>query len=183
LPLTWPRNAASPRARCGIGTRASASTASRRSPIACAPTKASRASFKKYPVAAEFAQNKFLNEQLSVELTHDALRREWPNLYNHGSQPPSYTTLRVYLNSLPRAVRVMAREGEKAFNNNLRPFGIRDYNKLTANQLWVSDHMRHDVFVRNDLNLPGLEARRRCASGSPHSWTRARARSPAWPGA
>jgi putative transposase len=113
--------------------------------------------FSKYPVAAEFAQNKFLNEQLSVELTHDALRREWPNLYNHGSQPPSYTTLRVYLNSLPRALRVMAREGEKAFNNNLRPFGIRDYNKLTANQLWVSDHMRHDVFVRNDLNLPGLK--------------------------
>jgi putative transposase len=81
--------------------------------------------------------------------------REWPRLYNHGSKPPSYTTVRIYLKSRPEAVRTLAKEGEKVFNNKMRPFVIRDYRKLAVNEIWVSDHMRHDVFVRNDLDLPG----------------------------
>ncbi|MBZ5531823.1 MAG: hypothetical protein LAO20_10355 [Acidobacteriia bacterium] len=57
--------------------------------------------FSRHKDAAAFATNKFLNERLSVRLTHEALDREWHRLrLNAGDAPPSYETTRVFLNSL-----------------------------------------------------------------------------------
>lgn len=109
--------------------------------------------FAQYPDARAFVENKFLNERISIQSTHEALVRDWPRLYNHGSQPPSYETVRAYLSTLPAPVVSMARKGEKDFNENHRPFILRDYKTARVMDLWVSDHMQHDVFVYNDLGL------------------------------
>jgi putative transposase len=140
---------------CGIGTRASASTASPALADRLRSDKGKSRFFKQYPAAAEFVAEQTLQRGPLHRARARRAEARVAALYNHGSQPPSYTTVRVYLKSLPRAVRTLAKEGEKAFNNKLRPFVIRDYRKLAVNEIWVSDHMRHDVFVRNDLDLPG----------------------------
>jgi hypothetical protein len=106
--------------------------------------------FSQYPEAAEYAQNKYLNERLSIRLVHDALCRDWPRLYNHGSQPPGNTTLRVFLEALPKPLKTLARVGEEAYNNEAAPYLLTDYDSIAPNDLWESDHVWHDVFVRND---------------------------------
>jgi putative transposase len=109
--------------------------------------------FAQYPDARAFVENKFLNERISIQSSWEALTREWPRLYNHGSRPPSYETVRAYLAALPEPVVSLARRGEKDFNENHRPFILRDYRTARVNDMWVSDHMQHDVFVYNDLGL------------------------------
>ena len=106
--------------------------------------------FTQYPDAAEFVQDKFLNQRLSISLVHDALSREWNTLYNHGSKPPSYSTIRAFLESLPKPLTILALEGEEEFRNKTAPYLLPDYDSREPNELWVSDHVAHDVWVRND---------------------------------
>jgi putative transposase len=106
--------------------------------------------FTQYPDAAEYAQNKYLNERLPIRLVHDALCRDWPSLYNHGSQPPSYSTLRCFLAALPKPLTILSREGEEQFNNKTAPYLLTDFNSFNVMDYWESDHCWHDVFVRND---------------------------------
>jgi hypothetical protein len=107
--------------------------------------------FSKHPQVDAFAQNKFLNEKLSIKLVHEAIVRNWPRLRNDESdQPPSYEVLRTFLNAIPPILSAVARKGEKAFNNDFAPFIIRNIEAKRPNEIWVSDHMVHDVWVRND---------------------------------
>lgn len=106
--------------------------------------------FKDHSEAAQFVMNKFLNERLSMTMVYEALVREWSRLQlNSEDIPPTYKTTRLFLNSLPPIVAAVAHYGERAYKEDFAPFIIRDRSKLTANQYWVSDHMQHDVFVRN----------------------------------
>jgi hypothetical protein len=109
--------------------------------------------FQKHREAAAFAQNKFLNEKrVSVKLIHEELVREWPRLAAcKDDAPPDYKTLRMYLQrEISPLVKMIAREGERTYNEKAAPFIIRDVEAKRVNEYWISDHMIHDVWVRND---------------------------------
>lgn len=108
--------------------------------------------FREHPEAAAFCRNKYLNERLSVALVHRALLREWQR-FSKGAddQTADYKTLRVYLQrEIAPLVKMVAREGDRAFHDKAAPYIIRDISKIRVNQVWISDHMIHDVWVRND---------------------------------
>jgi putative transposase len=109
--------------------------------------------FQEHREAAAFAQNKYLNEKrLSGTLIYEELLREWPRLRAHqDAQPPSYTTLRTYFQrEIAPLVKIVARGGERAYNEKAAPFIIRNIEAKSVNEYWISDHMLHDVWVRND---------------------------------
>src|SRR5579871_264859 len=107
--------------------------------------------FDSHPEAAAFAINKYLNERLSIQLVHDALVREWDRLCNGArDNPPNYKTLRCFLQGLPGIIKVAAREPEREFHERFDPYLIRKIEAKRCNEYWVSDHMLHDVWVRND---------------------------------
>jgi hypothetical protein len=107
--------------------------------------------FQQHREAAAFAQNKYLNEKrVSVKLIHDELLREW-HRFSTTAQPPDYKTLRTYLQrEIAPLVKIVAREGERAYNEKAAPFIIRNIEAKRVNEYWISDHMIHDVWVRND---------------------------------
>lgn len=109
--------------------------------------------FQEHREAAAFAQNKYLNEKrLSVTLIYEELLREWPRLRAHqDAPPPGYTTLRTYLQrEIAPLLKIVARGGERAYNEMAAPFIIRNIEAKSVNEYWISDHMLHDVWVRND---------------------------------
>lgn len=116
--------------------------------------------FEQYPKAAEYVQFKYFGlfpdgrpgaEKLSITAVFYALNRDWPKLYNRGSEPPSYATVRDYLvNYVPKAVTTFAREGARVYENVHEPHIERKITDVAVNQIWVSDHRQMDVFVRND---------------------------------
>ena len=144
-------------------------------------------SLAKYPKAAEYILIKFLglapsqylqaarelrlpdqpsldyhmpnykSERLPITAVYEGLEREWVSLYNHGSRPPSYTTIRNFIQSIPNCVKVMAREGPEAYENRCEPHGKRRYDDVPVNGLWVSDHRIFDVFAWNDYFPPFLQ--------------------------
>jgi putative transposase len=113
--------------------------------------------FAEQSEAAAFASNKFLNERLSMTMVHEALLREWPRLRLRGNDiAPTYKTTRLFLRNLPPIITAVAHYGERAYKEDFASFLLRDRSKLRANQYWVSDHMLHDVWVRNfDLETGG----------------------------
>jgi transposase InsO family protein len=112
--------------------------------------------FKRHPEAAAFVSNKYLNERLSVALVHRALLREW-HRFSKEAKAPDYKTLRLYLQrEVSPLVVMIARESDRTYKEQAAPYIIRDYTKIRVNQEWVSDHMLHDVWVRNDGVFPEL---------------------------
>jgi hypothetical protein len=116
--------------------------------------------FERFPKAAQLIEAKYLHERLSIEACYYALKREWgkPGVpYNHGSEPPSYSTVAYYLKRLPEPLKIMAREGEAEYTQKVAPYLVRRYTDIRVNQVWISDHCQHDVWVRNDGIFPGIE--------------------------
>ncbi len=106
--------------------------------------------FVKRPEQAVFAQRKYFNERLSVQLTCEALEREFAD------DVPSYDTVREFLNAQPRPLAIMAREGEAEYHERCAPYIVRGYVDLRVNQCWCSDHMTHDVWLQNAGYFPGI---------------------------
>jgi hypothetical protein len=108
--------------------------------------------FDRYPEAAAFSRNKYLTERLSVALVHRALLREWHRLSNNSAaKPPDYKTLRMYLQrEVSPLVKMIAREPDRVYKEQAAPYIIRDISKVRVNAYWISDHMQHDVWVRNN---------------------------------
>ncbi len=98
----------------------------------------------------DYRMPKYHSERLPITAVYEGIEREWPNWYNHGSKPPSYTTIRNFIQSIPDCVKVMAREGHEAYENRCEPHGKRRYDDTPVNGLWVSDHRLFDVFTWND---------------------------------
>lgn len=48
-------------------------------------------------------------------------------------------------------MKALAREGQRAYRERMAPYIRRGYVDVWANQVWVGDHMIHDVEVANDL--------------------------------
>jgi transposase InsO family protein len=105
--------------------------------------------FEKHKNAAVFVQAKYLSEGIqNARLVHDALRREWSNLEKSG-EPPSYPTVRAFLDSIPLPIKTYAHEGKTALWAKRSPFILRK--APPAMDCWISDHRVFDVFVRNTL--------------------------------
>ncbi|MFL6310606.1 MAG: hypothetical protein ACJ71W_00745 [Terriglobales bacterium] len=106
--------------------------------------------FRDHPDAAAFCRNKYLNERLSVALVHRALLREW-HRFSKEAKPPDYKTLRVYLSrEIAPLIKMIARQPDSVYKEQAAPYIIRDISKIRVNQVWISDHMLHDVWVRNN---------------------------------
>lgn len=106
----------------------------------------------KHTEIAETLQTKYLKERLSIRVSYEAMLREHSNI----DDLPCYETVRAYLKSLPPALVIMAREGERAFQERVEPYMLRKPPER-VNQVWISDHVQHDAWVRNidlETNLP-----------------------------
>jgi transposase InsO family protein len=106
---------------------------------------------KSHPAVRAFIENKYLGERLSIRLVYDALRRDWRMLEPENPRPPSYSAVRSYLALLPKPLLILGREGKRQFQERCEPYLLTDFDSLLPNQIWVSDHGQHDLWVRNDL--------------------------------
>lgn len=67
---------------------------------------------------------------------------------------------RNHVKNMDKAMRIRAREGQKAFDDKCMPYIERDYSLLHPNQFWVSDHHLWDIFVRVPDNKGGWKLER-----------------------
>lgn len=113
--------------------------------------------FQRNPAATAFLESKYLREGLSYQMSWEALVREWPKLEKKG-EPPSYATARRHLGKLPEPLKILAREGKRAYESKCSPFVQRG--PVPVMDWWVSDHRVFDVMTRNSLfaELPADKA-------------------------
>ena len=82
-----------------------------------------------------------------------------PDLY---ADIPSYSAFYRRLSSeVPEGVKVLGREGHKAFNDRCAPYIRRVYEDIASNEWWIADNHTFDVMVRDkdgNLHRPYLTA-------------------------
>jgi len=106
--------------------------------------------FAAHPAVRAYLENKYLGERLSIRLVYQALRRDLRSLEPECTRPPSYSAVRSYLKQLPRPLVILSREGKRQFKERCEPYLLTEFDSLVPDQIWVSDHGQHDVWVRND---------------------------------
>jgi transposase InsO family protein len=112
--------------------------------------------FTRYPNAALLVAAEYHKPYATVARAFEALVRNRELLQIPTADMPSYSTVRNYLDSLPAAMRILAREGLAAYSTRCAPHVNRRFTDIPCNSIWVLDHQIHDVEVRND-----------CFSGAP----------------
>lgn len=94
-------------------------------------------------------QFKYLREGIhNARLIHGALLREWNKVEKSG-EPPSYPTLRTYLNGIPSPLVTLAHEGKEALHAKHSPYILRK--APPPMDCWILDHRIFDVMVRNTM--------------------------------
>lgn len=97
--------------------------------------------------------------QKCLEYTKMWAREKRPELY---ADIPSYSAFYRRLNNeLPEGVKVLGREGHKAFNDRCAPHIRRIYEDIASNEWWIADNHTFDVMVRDKdgkLHRPYLTA-------------------------
>ncbi|MEG1012589.1 MAG: Mu transposase C-terminal domain-containing protein, partial [Ruthenibacterium sp.] len=74
---------------------------------------------------------------------------QWAKKENPSVLPlPSYSTFYRKMQELPLAVRILCREGPKAYYDKCSPYTRRQYETLGANDWWVGDTYTCDVMTR-----------------------------------
>ena len=106
--------------------------------------------FARFPDAAKLAAYVYLTQRQSFTCAYEAILRDRETLQIPEQDLPSYTTVRKWLDSIPPVYATMAREGRRAYRERMAPYVSRDHDSAAANEIWVSDHMIHDVEVQND---------------------------------
>lgn len=107
--------------------------------------------FERYPDARIFAAYLYLVERTSVSFVCEQLEYEAERL-GIAADLPSRETVRVFLSqSISPAMKTYAREGERAYRERMAPYLKRGYADVCANQVWVGDHMIHDIEIANDV--------------------------------
>jgi putative transposase len=98
-------------------------------------------------VAAEY-----LSSGQNKQAAYESLERWWRSKGFELAALPHYETVRAWLESsdMPAALKALARDGEQRHNERMLPYLRRAYTDIGANQIWISDHMIHDMLVRND---------------------------------
>ncbi|QNI34512.1 Mu transposase C-terminal domain-containing protein [Alloacidobacterium dinghuense] len=99
--------------------------------------------------AAHLAAYLHLICQQSYRVCHEAIQQD-AEMLGLGDDLPSYETVRAWLASAPPYLKAYAREGRRAYQERMSPYISRHYADVASNQIWVSDHMIHDVEVMND---------------------------------
>ncbi len=86
-------------------------------------------------------------------------REKYPDLYD---SIPSYSAFYRRLNNeVSEAVKVLGREGEKAYNDRCAPYIRRIYEDIESNEWWIADNHTFDVMVKDKngkLHRPYLTA-------------------------
>lgn len=87
-------------------------------------------------------------QKRSIRICYDKTKafflKQYPNM-----KFPSYQTFtRKVREEIPEYAVIAYREGKKALADKM-PYMQRDKSELHTNQIWVSDHHRSDVFVKN----------------------------------
>ena len=106
--------------------------------------------FTQHPKAADLAADLYLNHRQSFRACFEAILQDRELLEIAEDELPSYGTVRAWLNSAPAYLTAYARDGRRAYQNRMSPYIRRHYRDVSSNQIWVSDHMIHDVEVLND---------------------------------
>ena len=108
--------------------------------------------FRDHENAAVLAAHLYLNERQSISFVCDQIRYEAETLGLDPSDLPGRETVRVFLaREVSPAMKTLAREGQRQYSERMAPYLRRGYTDTYANQIWVGDHMIHDVEVANDL--------------------------------
>ncbi len=108
--------------------------------------------FDRHPDAALLAAYLYLNERQSVSFVVRQIAEMAQTLGLSGEELPSGETVRVFLgNEISPALRTLARKGEVVYRTRMAPYLRRAYVDVYANQVWVADHMIHDIEAANDL--------------------------------
>lgn len=110
--------------------------------------------FDDHPEAKDICAAAYCAPEQSKAAAHEAVVR-WCGTQQIDA--PSYDTVATWLDcgELPKPVIVQAREGDRALKEKMLPFLRRSYQEK-PNSIWVSDHMIHDCWVRNDC-FSGVE--------------------------
>ena len=106
--------------------------------------------FDDYPKAAVHAAYVYLVQRRSYRLAYEAIVRDREICAVPEDALPSYTTVRKFLQAIPPAVQALARSGYREYRERMAPYIRRGYVDVPANDIWVSDHMIHDVECAND---------------------------------
>lgn len=96
--------------------------------------------------------------QKCLEYTKMWAQEKRPDLY---VDIPSYSAFYRRLGSLPEGVKVLGREGHKAYNDRCAPYIRRIYSDMASNEWWIADNHTFDVMVRDKdgkLHRPYLTA-------------------------
>lgn len=96
--------------------------------------------------------------QKCLEYTKLWAREKHPELY---ADIPSYSAFYRRLASVPEGVKVLGREGHKAYNDRCAPYIRRIYSDMLSNEWWIADNHTFDVMVRDKsgkLHRPYLTA-------------------------
>jgi putative transposase len=105
--------------------------------------------FATHTAAAYFAAYAFLELRQSYRVCYETICESRELLGLDDGDLPSYETVRAWLKSVPPYLKAYAREGRARYQARMSPYMRRGYTE-PANQIWVSDHMIHDVEVMND---------------------------------
>ncbi|MDR3723289.1 MAG: helix-turn-helix domain-containing protein [Terracidiphilus sp.] len=97
---------------------------------------------------ANLAAYAYLNEHLNKRMAWEIVECRARQLQ---VKPPSYETIRTYLEELPPAVKTLALKGRSKYDELFAPYIRRGYTDFEAGEILVSDHAWHDVLVQNDI--------------------------------
>lgn len=97
--------------------------------------------------------------QKCLDYTKMWAQEKRPDLY---ADIPSYSAFYRRLdNDLPEGVKVLGREGHKAYNDRCAPYIRRIYEDIASNEWWIADNHTFDVMVRDkagNIHRPYLTA-------------------------
>lgn len=97
--------------------------------------------------------------QKCLDYTKMWAQEKRPDLY---TDIPSYSAFYRRLNNeVPEGVKVLGREGHKAYNDRCAPFIRRIYEDIESNEWWIADNHTFDVMVRDkngNIHRPYLTA-------------------------
>lgn len=73
------------------------------------------------------------------------------NAQEYVDDMPTYCTFTRHVNNdIADAIKVLGREGEKAFDDRCAPYIKRTYDNMKANEYWIADNHTFDVMVQSD---------------------------------
>jgi hypothetical protein len=107
---------------------------------------------------SEAEENPFMEEVKRFYLSLQRPSRQQCYRYAlDGCEPPhpSYRTACRFLDTIPKAVVLRHRHGQRAYEDEAEPFIERDYTKLSSNEWWNSDHYQFDVICQGPPDARG----------------------------